>query len=136
MAVGYVVHTLAMKGKAEAATTAGGSLSLNSTILVGWGDTVHHSLDDEGKPRIYWEIERRCITRHGVAHNPLSLTTGTPSTRWATPETVGPMSAVLHHVYTREAWRRVRALAAHWTAQVRRRGRPECFFPQRVVGRV
>ena len=57
------------------------------------------------------------------------------SSKWGTAEYLGPHSAVVHRVNDRAAWRRVWALTSHWTHELHRLGRPECFFPQAIMPR-
>ena len=65
------------------------------------------------------------------------LITGTES-RWRTPETVGPMTTLVHRVNDEAEWKRVDALAEHWTRFLRRLGSAgvvdgsSCFFPEGV----
>ena len=103
------------------------------TVAVGWGDSVAHDFDHgEGKDhRAYFAIERRCLAALNVTR-PAQLVTGRCSS-WGTPETLGPMSAVVHRVRSAAEWRRASALAWHWTARLEAAGEPECAFPSEVV---
>ena len=62
------------------------------------------------------------------ARDALQLTTGTASP-WGTPETLGPMSAIVHRVGSARQWRHAAALADHWSSRIEALGRPECFYP-------
>ena len=50
------------------------------------------------------------------------MTTGTPS-RWGTPETVFPSSAVVHRIETPKQLLRAWALAVAWQETIRTEGR-------------
>lgn len=99
--------------------------------VVEWGVSVHHNLDGgPGKDhRAYAALEHECLARLNVsARDALQLTTGTASP-WGTPETLGPMSAIVHRVGSARQWRHAAALADHWSSRIEALGRPECFYP-------
>ena len=101
--------------------------NLTASNLNSGGKTVYHDFDSP-KPLHTYAIEHHeCLSRYNVSQE--QLVTGTTS-KWGTPEVLGPMSAVVHRVNTRGQWRRAWALAKIWTRLSRRAGRPACFSPQ------
>jgi len=96
-----------------------------------WGRTVFNDLDVANGPQGYFAIERKCLGELGVAAEG-ELATGTPS-GWGTPETFGPMTAVVHRVKGEAQWRRVWAMEAEWTRRIATRGDPACAHPQATI---
>lgn len=99
---------------------------------VQWGRTVFRDLDAANGPRDYAAIERKCLGELRPPVAEAELSTGTAS-GWGTPETVGPMSAVVHRAKGEAQWRRVWAMEAEWTRRVVLNGKPACVFPQATV---
>ena len=96
-----------------------------------WGRTVFNDVDVANGPQSYFAIERKCLGELGVAAEG-ELATGTPS-GWGTPETFGPMTAVVHRVKGEAQWRRVWAMEAEWTRRIATRGDPACAHPQATI---
>ena len=101
---------------------------------VQWGRTVFRDLDATNGPRDYAAIERKCLGELRPPVAEAELSTGTAS-GWGTPETVGPMSAVVHRAKGEAQWRRVWAREAAWTRRIVLIGKPACVFPQAAVVR-
>ena len=101
--------------------------NLTASNLNSRSKTVYHDFNSPKPLHAYATKHHECLSRYNVSQE--QLVTGTTS-KWGTPEVLGPMSAVVHRVNTRGQWRRAWALAKIWTRLSRRAGHPACLSPQ------
>ena len=108
--------------------------NLSSAPLPHVAGVFSYELADEANLGRVWASNQGCFRRHNLTR--ANLTSGFNGGRVSspTPEVVSPTAAVLHHVRTTEAWRRVWALTAHWTGRLAGWGHPACFYPELRVG--